>query len=245
MKWSVANLSRHLVYGIVITLLIVFLRCGTTNASRELRALSTQVKFGMGPNYATLGHELDCNLNWQVRHSVGVTQCVSILMPNDIMYTRMGTGPTVNKRPTLLDTAPPSWSACSNPFVPPSNAAIMHTILEHAYGFPFRCLSERQDSALTPWERINGFELGVPFLQHYFGHDGIWPSRVYWPGMIGNALVFSSCSLLVSLLRNGARTRRMRRRITRGRCVHCNYDLTGNLETCPECGTPTLPRKQA
>jgi hypothetical protein len=34
--------------------------------------------------------------------------------------------------------------------------------------------------------------------------------------------------------------RRRRRRILLGLCIHCSYDLTGNVSgKCPECGTAT------
>jgi outer membrane protein assembly factor BamB len=43
------------------------------------------------------------------------------------------------------------------------------------------------------------------------------------------------------LIRAALRWRR-RRRVRTGRCLACNYSLTGNISgVCPECGTPTLP----
>ena len=37
-----------------------------------------------------------------------------------------------------------------------------------------------------------------------------------------------------------------RRRLRRGHCEHCGYDLTGNVSgVCPECGTPTSEKSLA
>jgi hypothetical protein len=37
----------------------------------------------------------------------------------------------------------------------------------------------------------------------------------------------------------GSRELRRQRRASRGQCIHCGYDLTGNMSgVCPECGIP-------
>ena len=58
---------------------------------------------------------------------------------------------------------------------------------------------------------------------------GVWVP--YW----APALAVAAPPLLVALRRR-RRDRLRRRRVTRGLCPACGYDLRGSGETCPECG---------
>jgi hypothetical protein len=65
------------------------------------------------------------------------------------------------------------------------------------------------------------------------------PLRVYWPGLIANALV---SAVPVFLLGVGIRSLRRQFRRRRGRCPSCNYPLVSlTSERCPECGVPFTP----
>ena len=101
-------------------------------------------------------------------------------------------------------------------------------------GWPFKCF----ESART-------YELVIPSstntVQRYTtrtGNNSLWPQRVL-PGLIPNVFLYAACLWLVSLLPRwiDQAFMRRRRRIRRGRCPECAYDLKGDLGGgCPECG---------
>ena len=68
----------------------------------------------------------------------------------------------------------------------------------------------------------------------------ILPTRPIWPGLTINTLFYAA--ILWALFAMPAALRR-KRRIKRGLCVKCGYDLRGSsaASACPECGTPLLP----
>lgn len=175
---------------------------------------------------------------WRVLKATGVTQCSSVVAGDlpTARHTSYLDGEETS--PPTVVISPPLWALCRGSLVPPPDMKTWHMATEHAYGWPLRCISERQDFVQDqPPVRVSGFELKIQFLQTKFGHDGIWPSNIYWPGMLANVLVWSLCSFFATLFWRGARSWRKRRRIAHGRCATCNYNLTGVLNTCPECGT--------
>jgi hypothetical protein len=68
--------------------------------------------------------------------------------------------------------------------------------------------------------------------------DAPWPTWVYWPGMILNLLVWNAAGLTLFILFDGLVGLR---RLRRGRCVICSYDIGVGASMCPECGTGSSP----
>jgi len=62
-----------------------------------------------------------------------------------------------------------------------------------------------------------------------------------WSGLIPDTILYASVALLVCL---ALAHRRRRKRLRRGLCPSCAYDLTG-LDTCPECAWKRPPPQQA
>jgi len=115
-----------------------------------------------------------------------------------------------------------------------------------AYGWPAPCLRWRNgiravDSTLGLVRRSTE---GVWIL-----HKGAKESPLklaidpLWPGLIANTAFYGI------LFVGGAsliRTIRRRRRLARGRCVECGYDLAGvTLPACPECGRERAAKPSA
>ena len=68
---------------------------------------------------------------------------------------------------------------------------------------------------------------------------GGWPFRTWAIGVPFWALVFLPTLLLAASAMISGRTFRRHRRLSRGLCLTCGYNLTGNTSgVCPECGTP-------
>lgn len=69
------------------------------------------------------------------------------------------------------------------------------------------------------------------------------PTRVFWPGMLGNVAVFAALWGAVLILPGAVRYVSRKRR---GQCLKCGYDVRGiGGGVCPECGTGVYePRTQ-
>ena len=100
---------------------------------------------------------------------------------------------------------------------------------EYRFGAPFTARSRKsvvtkdQNDIFTDWPTPGG---------HYMD-----AATTYHPlGLIANPIVYALppwCVLL--LVRLGLMRRRQRRRVARGLCPHCAYEVN-HLPTCPECG---------
>lgn len=66
---------------------------------------------------------------------------------------------------------------------------------------------------------------------------GAPPLTPRWPGFAANTLLYAAIVGVVAGLVMLIGPLRRRRRVRRGLCPRCGYDLAG-LETCPECGAP-------
>lgn len=60
------------------------------------------------------------------------------------------------------------------------------------------------------------------------------PLRPIWAGLIVDLALWTALPWAIFA---GLSAARVRRRMSRGLCVRCRYDIHG-LETCPECGSP-------
>lgn len=110
------------------------------------------------------------------------------------------------------------------------------------YGFPMRALEARQigftrASTLEPppFRSRGMIRLPLPpdwvyrWINVYPHVLAYWP---VWPGILVNAAVYG---LALAMAWRTLRRLRAARRIRRGRCASCAYELAG-LEVCPECG---------
>ncbi len=111
---------------------------------------------------------------------------------------------------------------------------------------PYWCVEPGANRALVvqagglPWramrrvQRDDGHESMVnPAKDLGFGKDTFLPTRIVWPGLVGDVLVWGAAWGVV--LASPGVLRRCRR-AAKGRCVACGYDLTGGRGVCPECG---------
>lgn len=111
--------------------------------------------------------------------------------------------------------------------------------IERGVGFPFICFFKWQEESMP----IQGaIELPDPFglSEHWPGQPtrGL-PYLPIWPNLIANTVFWGGvwwCVLFVPAVI------RRRRRVKRGQCAACGYDLSANAAgtSCPECGSPVL-----
>lgn len=71
-----------------------------------------------------------------------------------------------------------------------------------------------------------------------FADRGNLPTSPAWPGFAIDTAYWSIPFLSSVMVWRGLRTLRASRRISRGHCPHCNYDLSTlpTTTSCPECG---------
>jgi len=108
-------------------------------------------------------------------------------------------------------------------------------------GWPFRtvhgwsCVATKEFSTVVKSAR-EGLIENVPALLPLKGlpHTVSLPYYPLWPGFIANTLIYAA---LWWLLFTGLVAARRARRVRRGLCTRCAYDLRGvTLGVCPECG---------
>jgi hypothetical protein len=105
---------------------------------------------------------------------------------------------------------------------------------EEARGWPFLafwCWRTDPDSA-DPVRYHGGLNLSNPNDYETFGR--VLPYQPVWRGLAGNTAAFAGAWLL--LLSVPGLVRRAARPARRGNCTACGYQLTPELECCPECG---------
>ncbi len=68
-------------------------------------------------------------------------------------------------------------------------------------------------------------------------YESFLPWLPLWDGLIVNTIIYAGLVLLTWL---GLGRLRRRRRVRRGQCAECAYELAG-LEVCPECGRGVAP----
>ena len=111
-----------------------------------------------------------------------------------------------------------------------------HRVSSLRLGWPFEsAYGLRAGSSATQARRVVGLaELDL------LSNTWLTPYLPYWPGLLGNVFFYAMLALAPMLL---LRWRRTRRRIRRGSCIACGYELGGGVTVCPECGldTPAVP----
>lgn len=136
-------------------------------------------------------------------------------------------------RMVISTVPPPSWSAMS--VAAPRNSKITSN-WEEAFGWPM--------PAMMATIHDNGMSVKYQNVIDLGPHPTDWgmrlflPTKVIGPGTVIDTLAFALLwwlllMLPLMLLRRFGRWRRMRR----GRCPACGYDLRGKLDAgCSECG---------
>jgi hypothetical protein len=81
---------------------------------------------------------------------------------------------------------------------------------------------------------------GTPMWEpRVFGTAWRVPYQPRWFGLVVNAVFYAALALAVMAL---GRWWRVRRRIRRGRCGACGYELGAGVDVCPECGLAACVR---
>ena len=124
-------------------------------------------------------------------------------------------------------------------------SAPMQTIVDEALGWPFRSMwcgwgdpsvFSFGPSLSAPAPIVDGIELRRPDALGT-GSSAI-PYSPLWPGFAINTIIYAAVLWLVFCAGPGIVRRRVRR--GRGQCLHCGYDLRGQVAVsenrCPECG---------
>ena len=97
----------------------------------------------------------------------------------------------------------------------------------------------RKGPLLRQW----GFDYGH---QSWAETGGWMPSGKRWSIASPHWFVALIAALpLAARLRGWSRSRLRARRVRRGLCVRCGYDLRGTADRCPECGTPVTSAGRA
>ena len=128
----------------------------------------------------------------------------------------------------------PKWSRASEP----PTQEVMDDPLnpwwnEHGLGWPARSgLAVALRTSARPWHSVSGYMIYTPP-----GRMRMLPLRPIWPGFAINTAFYA---FVLWLLFATSFALRRRRRIRRGLCPNCAYDLRGagtrGGAACPECG---------
>lgn len=125
---------------------------------------------------------------------------------------------------------PPAWAPMHDLVIATRAGDMNASAQAHVYGYGFPFVASRSGylwlagggTRSIGIDRVPGSPIDEP-----------WPTWVYWPGMIGNLLVWNAAALAVFV---GLDAIIGLRRIRRGRCVRCGYDIGVGAAFCPECG---------
>lgn len=131
------------------------------------------------------------------------------------------------KMPAHYDSSDPdlpSWFRA-----PPAQFGESRTTL--AAGFPLLCMKFEWEDG---WDRVPQFKgaLALPMLREV--PVIMVPLQPMYLGLVVNGVMYAGTLVLTVC---GVRRSRRGRRVRRGRCRFCSYDLRGEFgKPCPECG---------
>ena len=106
--------------------------------------------------------------------------------------------------------------------------------VEHGFPLPAAFGRSGMSSQLPPIHPSEGWATWT-----ILGRALNTPTKPLWWGLAGNTIFYATPILL---LLTATRLRQRARRRRKDRCVACNYDLSGTLGPCPECGCVDLHR---
>ncbi len=141
-------------------------------------------------------------------------------------------------RDLMDEFPPPSWVDRTNWIESMLDPSVVNPEYSHegptwmfdAAGWPSRCFRSRQFAASwndvpTQWNTRYILAFGTT----------LWiPTGIIWFGLLKNVACFAAAAWCTI---KGIGAVRALRRVRRGHCPRCDYDLTGQLaQGCPECG---------
>lgn len=142
----------------------------------------------------------------------------------------------------------PSWSVLANITEVPEDYRIgFGRTIEQSGGWPFRAWygSYTDSAVLASPKSVTAIPESSVIGGSSWDDFVIYPFGPVFPGVVLNTIFYGGTSWLVTfgIVRF---TRRVRSavRISRRRCIKCNYDVRG-LDACPECGEPRPARFRA
>ena len=141
-------------------------------------------------------------------------------------------------KPRSAEQALPHWSRLTSPS---SNWDREHiqSQEEAAFGWPWLVLSWRVDRSVSRYEtdrRLDriAYGLKIEASDRVRALPKILPLRPVWPGLLLGSVVYAL--ILWAVAKNLVALVRLRR-LLRGRCYACGYDIKWDLvHGCPECG---------
>lgn len=259
------TIGVYTVLGTVCTLFLAFARCGLANWAplRLLDSKRTTTTYGVGP----LNSDDRTAWSWSCISGRGEVFCASFIVDEDEWKSnqarptpdryRRGVPPwwtSPRERPT-----PPSVMQFHYGRYPKA--------LDVGFGWPIPCVAERIESFIEvpvspEHEQLirssptmaSIYPTGQPIYDYppqvAYGayqstwlneqnlHDGYWPTRVLWRGLLVDATVWSCVLAIPRFLRGTVRAVRREKRRRQGCCVYCGYtrDGIGSSVPCPECG---------
>lgn len=117
-----------------------------------------------------------------------------------------------------------------SPLQPPQDAE-WWVIGQTKAGLPFKCV---RGDAMTYGPKLGPLQTASRgFFRFGSGSDGDkYPYQPIWGGLALNTMAYGTAMFCVFAL---FRRIRVRRRLRKGLCVVCGYDISG-IAVCPECG---------
>ncbi len=109
-------------------------------------------------------------------------------------------------------------------------------VAEYLFGWPFPALWLVSDARSPSYpDRIGGIPLPQSWNAPYTGslEARALPYSPVWRGLLANTALYAALWTLPLI---GIPLLRQRRRVRRGRCPSCGYDVQGVNVACPECG---------
>jgi len=138
----------------------------------------------------------------------------------------------------------PYWSSAHGP-ARAQQGWELEGYLDWAYGWPMRALKHSHITRpIGVWEASGNSASSDDTRGALEISPGITlPYLPIWPGILANTAFYA---VIIAAIHLGALAIRRRRRIRRGLCPACRYDLRGLPQrACPECGwgrTPPAPQ---
>lgn len=162
------------------------------------------------------------------------------------------------------ERAAPYWASMSELPLPKDDERLCAncslTRVDGAFGWPFRMLRFRAESAwsfnpngpngahepsytLEPLIGSTTFGMISPISKRAsYSGDQLVPGGLLWRGFVANVALFTAVFWMPPLLLRAYRRARTKRRLRRGVCHRCEYDVAKQQDgsTCPECGATVI-----
>jgi hypothetical protein len=232
---QILRVAVALLLGLTISVVVAWRFSAHAIAQRKQAPATTWNAVPSGKGYWT----------FSVRRGTGWTQIDANASATDLpASTRLDIDRTLR---------PPAWSKIAmaqsdDPDSSVDGQAFLRWT-DVATGWPMLALRFRERTASTHLRSGAQGQIRVQVTTQYgyeisdrSGLHNILPLRPVWPGFIVNMLLFAVPPyLLLVLVGSGIAMIQRRRRLRRGCCTACGYDLAGlDGSRCPECGASDM-----